>query len=339
MNSEAKVSMVNIDTMAKYIDAKPLYVDDKFNKEGKLEAMRYMFTASNGKETYALYIVHRGTVEADISQSTDLKYNLYALVDGWAVPLGITEYILRKKAAQMATEIALYGGEEGQREFCCKIHREHSIAEAEKLMDEQRAKELETEGQFLYDNVCIADYITSRLQWHIQDYLAYKDGAEHHSLNFVGAVFANDLDHCSHLYEEREKERERKREEQRRKYEEEERRKLEAALKKKAGKLNKAEKVLLDGGIISDGSIICDLALRHDVKIPYLTSLWIANSFDNCEIREGTIAVCFHRFGKTRADTKIYDVIREITEAIRKSKSKETATENKSQTSDEAEVN
>lgn len=301
-----------VDEEDKCILVAPLFVDGMFNRGRKRMRAKFLRTVCDEEVSYDLYISGSKTPDNTYAASDDDRYYLYAWLNGWLVPLGMTERFLRKHATMQAVTAALYGDEQKREEFFDNLRNNNSWAEAEQLVSAQIKTEEAQAALLAEDGKLYAAYIKDRLDERI---CAYRDGRP----DFIGAAVVNDLDNCIVLAEQRRIEDAQKRYQRQKQEEERERQDAEERAAKEAKRIVDAESAIRQGGEKLMGcDLLCALADKYNVSIPIKTRGWILRYFVSYEAKpDSSVTVRYMaKNSHDKGSSKIYEIIDNIREAV-----------------------
>lgn len=296
----------------------PLFVDGMYNRSRKRMRAKFIKTVSCDDVSYDLYISGSKNPDNAYPASEDDKYYLYIWLNGWLIPLGMTQHYMWKHATMKAVVKQMYGDEAKREEVFDNLRADRSYTEAKELVAEQIKKEDALASELAKDGKLYAKYIKVRLDGRISNYNAYKNGDGGYP-DFIGAAVINDLDNCDRLAEQRRQEEELEREAYIKQKEEQERQEAAAEAEQAAKRISEVEAAIRKGGEkVSGGELLCALADKHNVTIPLKTRGWILHYFVSYELMaDGSISVRYIAKNKqSKGSTKIYEIIRNIRDAV-----------------------
>ena len=172
----------------------PLFYDGFFNREGR--RMRAILDREiiNGTTTYRIW---RGAGKADIEypQGENDKYILHVEINGYLLPLEMTDFRLVKHCGFETMVKKLYGGDEERDRHFDSLRQ--SGTEAEILAELKKEDKLVE--QYGADPVCQAECIQSMLEKGVNTYLESKENGGQTFPDFKGALVLDDLAQCVEL--------------------------------------------------------------------------------------------------------------------------------------------
>lgn len=87
----------------------PLFYNGMFNRDGRKIRAVHNYDVSNGEYSYRLW-TQAGQPDMDYPRSESDRYLLYVEIQGYLVPLGMTEYRLTERCGYLPAMQELYGG-------------------------------------------------------------------------------------------------------------------------------------------------------------------------------------------------------------------------------------
>lgn len=287
---------------------KPLFINGMFNRDGKNCRADFVREVSNGAESYKLWTC---TEKNQFPANERDRYFLYVDVNGYLVPMRMTDYKFTDVLGFYPACVELYGTQEER----ARVWQRSSGDEVNRL------QELETPVILRYgsDPARQADYIHKLLSDHVRYYIDARDNGGTFA-DFIGAAALGELENCVELSAKLRAEREVKEEAARREREDQEAREAAEREELHNKALEEVENVFTCGGLIKDGALLAEIADRHGVKIPLRTRGWILNSFAQCSITiiEGAprYSVRYYKRNNGTGSTKIYGIIDQVRNAI-----------------------
>ena len=273
----------------------PLFYDDNFNREGHRMRAVLEKEISNGTQTYRLWH-SAGKPDRDYPRAENDKYILQVEVNGYLVPLRMTDFDLIDHCGYKIAVEKLYGGAEGRNQ-CFHALRESGDDYVHAALNEELS-EIERCGQ---DPVHQADYIQNILNDHVGTYLESKENGGSTFPDFVGAAVMNDLARCVELSAVYRAQRQAREAARRARAKEEEKIYCEAQNKAAEQMVSDAIQIILNGGVLknekvrfyrtkyssSTYSIINYLMRQYQVDVPLRTRGWINDKLVNATIKDG----------------------------------------------------
>lgn len=171
----------------------PLFYDGNYNAEGKRMRAVLEREVSNGVESYRLWRSD-GKPDLEYPRAANDAYILHVEVNDHLVPLRMTDYALVNHCGLLPATIALYGSEEGRKEYF--KHLRDSGAAGTGAFTEAMARETEKIIELGNDSARQADYIKSVLDQHVAAFLDSKECDGKSFPDFVGALILEEIPSC-----------------------------------------------------------------------------------------------------------------------------------------------
>ena len=168
----------------------PLFCNGMFNCNGHRIRAVHRYDVSNGEHRYRLW-TKTGIPDIDYPRGESDRYLLYVEIHGYLAPLGMTEYFLTEHCGYLPAMRELYGGAEHRRTYFDGLQKS-AIEEAvaiERTVIYHLGKESPRQ----------ADYIYGILNEHLMRYTASKESEGKTFPDYIGALMADELDHCIQL--------------------------------------------------------------------------------------------------------------------------------------------
>ena len=168
----------------------PLFCNGMFNCGGRRIRAVHLYDVSDGEHRYRLW-TKAGTPDIDYPRGESDRYLLYVEIHGYLAPLGMTEYFLTEHCGYLPAMRELYGGAEHRRTYFDSLQKS-AIEEAvaiERTVIYHLGKESPRQ----------ADYIYGILNEHLMRYTASKESEGKTFPDYIGALMADELDHCIQL--------------------------------------------------------------------------------------------------------------------------------------------
>ena len=165
----------------------PLFCNGMFNCGGRRIRAVHLYDVSDGEHRYRLW-TKAGTPDIDYPRGESDRYLLYVEIHGYLAPLCMTEYFLTEHCGYLPAMQELYGGAEHRRTYFDTLQKS-AIEEAvaiERTVIYHLGKESPRQ----------ADYIHGILNEHLMRYTASKESEGKTFPDYIGALMADELDHC-----------------------------------------------------------------------------------------------------------------------------------------------
>ncbi len=312
----------------------PLFYDGSFNREG--HKMRAVFEReiSDGTNTYRLW---RGTGKPDLDypRAENDKYLFHVEINGYLLPLGMTDFSLVDHCGFRAAVQKLYGGDEERGKHFSHLRKSEGESGVLAALDAEH-KEIERCGN---DPACQTDYIQKLLTSRVNAYLEAKGNGGETFPDFIGALIVDDLAHCTELSkayraQQREKEIARRAHaaEQEKIYCEERNRKSQQTV-------SDAIQIIRNGGVLKNEtvefyrsrydssaySIFNYLMRQYQVDVPLRTQGWINENLSSAAIKDGRCTEYRYLRAKgARGSQKFFDCMNALIQAVMAQPPKQT---------------
>ena len=168
----------------------PLMLNGSFNRVGQKICAAYHCDVSDGAYTYRLW-TQTGKPNTGYPREANDRYYLYVELGGYLVSLSMTEYDLITACGYRPAMQELYGGEQARQALFDGL-RGDAVREA-------LAAERAAVARLGKASACQAAYIHGVLSSHLQRYTASKENGGETFPDYIGALMADELDHCMQL--------------------------------------------------------------------------------------------------------------------------------------------
>lgn len=290
----------------------PLFVDGKFNRDGKRMRAKHVKDISCDGGEYSLWI-SSGSKENDYPRAENDTHYLYALIGEYIVPCGVTEYKLEQEAGFKHLIKAVYGTSEERKRQLDVFYK--NWEESRDLMSAKMAEENAFIEQHGKDGSVQAEYLKKIFDGCVDRYISARDTDGKHA-DFIGAAILGELTRCREIADvlrEKRKVVEAERREETRKRQEAE----DAERKQKEqNAIMEAETILRDGGKITSGEMLVKIADKHGVTIPIRTRGWILKSLAEFTINGSSMSYRYWKTKNGQGSDKVYDVVGAIRKAL-----------------------
>ena len=172
---------------------KPLFHGNSFNRDGRRMRAVFVKSVSDGADEYRLWR-GAGKPDRDYASAENDKYYLYAEVNGYLAPIGLTEAMLTDRCGIEAVG-ERYGGGEARRSYLDGLRKTEGMEAYVAALDEERKEA----GCLGGDPARQAAYIRKDLDSHVRTYLESRESGGKSFPDFVGALVLDDLARCAEL--------------------------------------------------------------------------------------------------------------------------------------------
>ena len=304
---------------------KPLFHGNSFNRDGCRMRAIFVKSVSDGTDAYRLWR-GAGKPDRDYASAEDDKYYLYAEINSYLAPLGMTESFLVGRCGAEAVD-ERYGGSESRRMHFDKLRETGGGEAVSAALDEER-KEIERLGS---DPARQAAYIRKELDGRVRAYLESKENGGKSFPDFVGALVMDDLAHCAELSGAYRAIRQEERQARAARAAEEEKAFCEEKNKIAEQAVADAVRIIREGGVLRNGkvtfyqskhgasacSIVLYLMRRYGIDVPLRTQGWINGSLADVTIKDGYCGCAhFWRSKRGRGSKAFYAYMNELIRAV-----------------------
>ena len=304
----------------------PLFYEGKFNCEERKMQVVYSREVSNDKDRYRLW-VRAGKPDNPYPRNESDQYSLYSEIRGYLVPLGMTEYRLTERCGYLPAMQELYGGAEHRKAYFDHLQG-MTVGEAVAIEDaaiSRLGKEASRQ----------ADFIHSILKEHLARYTISKENGGETFPDYIGALMADELDHCMQLAKIYSAHRAQKDAARREEAAEQERAHQQAVNAEKEKVVHAALQTIRSGGTLQnvslryykdDGtlvetSLILYLMREYHINVPLRTQGWIKERLTTATVQEDFCgSVTYYRAKKSPCSQKFFDCMRDLIQAVHDAK-------------------
>lgn len=304
----------------------PLFYNGRFNRNGHRIRAVLNHDVSDGEHRYRLW-TKAGTPDIDYPRGESDRYLLYVEIHGYLAPLGMTEYFLTEQCGYLPAMRELYGGAEHRRTYFDSLQKS-AIEEAvaiERTVIYHLGKESPRQ----------ADYIHGILNEHLMRYTASKENGGKTFPDYVGALMADELDHCiqlSKIYQANKQQEDEIRQAQIAKQERAHRESVNAEKEKI---ISAALQIIINGGTLQNNSLcyykddgsfietslIMYLMREYHIDVPLRTQGWIKERLASATVQEDFCgSVTYYRAKKSPCSQKFFDCMRDLILAVHNAK-------------------
>lgn len=303
-----------------------LFYDGNFNREGHRMRVVLEKEISDGTQTYRLWR-SAGKPNQNHPHADNDKYLLYVEVNGYLLPLGMTDYNLADRCGFEPAAQELYGGKEKRGAWIDALRESGgNDAVSAGVMEERNIIE-----QYGGDPARQTAYIRSLLDDHVSAYLKSKETGGQTFPDFAGALVLNDLARCQELStvykalrQEKEAARRARAETEEKAYCAEQNRVAEQAV-------SAAIQVIREGGILENQTVVfyrsrydfsaCSifnyLMRQYQVDVPLRTQGWIKEKLSSATIQDGKCEnLRYLRYKNCRGSQKFFECMNALIRAV-----------------------
>ena len=313
----------------------PLFYGDMYNREGHKMRAVLEREISDGTQTYRLWR-SAGKPDLDYPSAENDKYILHVEINGYLLPLRMTDWNLINHCGFAPAAEKLYGGKENRGKRFDALRESGGDDAVSTALAEERA-EIERFGS---DPVRQTKYIHSLLTEHIDTYQEAKENGGQTFPDFAGALILDDLARCQELSAVYRAKLEEERAARRACAEAEEKACCEEQNRAAQQTVSAALQVIREGGVLqnetvqfyqsrysaSSYSIVNYLMRLYHVDVPLRTQGWINEMLSSATIRDGRCASCqFFRSKRGRGSQKFFDCMNALIRAVMAQASEQAA--------------
>ena len=304
----------------------PLFYGDMYNREGHKMRAVLEREISDGTQTYRLWR-SAGKPDLDYPSAENDKYILHVEINGYLLPLRMTDWNLINHCGFTPAAEKLYGGKENRGKRFDALRESGGDDAVSAALAEERA-EIERFGS---DPVRQTKYIHSLLTEHIDTYQEAKENGGQTFPDFAGALILDDLARCQELSAVYRAKQEEERAARRAHAEAEEKACCEEQNRAAEQAVSAAIQILRNGGVLENTtvkfyqsrysascySIVNYLMRLYHVDVPLRTQGWIKDKLVNVTILEGRCSQLQYMHAKgSRCSQKIWDCMSSLIWAV-----------------------
>lgn len=281
---------------------------------------------SDGMMTFRLWH-SAGTPDLDYPRAENDKYILCVEVNGYLLPLGMTDFDLINRCGCEKAVTELYGSNKKRGEYFDDLRRTEGDAGIEAALEAENAEIV----RYGSDPSRQTDYIFRELDKHVDTYLKSREAGGKTFPDFIGAAIIGDLDGCvalSAVYKAYRQEAQAIRA-----AEEAEKENAFCAEQNNAAEyeVSYATQVIRHGGVLQNVSItfyrskycynsysvVNYLMRQYGVSVPLRTQGWINDKLSSVTIRDGRcIELRYLRANRERGSQKFFDCMNDLIRAV-----------------------
>lgn len=300
----------------------PLFCNGMFNCGGRRIRAVHLYDVSDGEHRYRLW-TKAGTPDIDYPRVESDRYLLYVEIHGYLAPLGMTEYFLTEHCGYLPAMRELYGGEQARQTLFDGLQGD--------AVREAIAAERTAIARLGGESARQAAYIHGVLSAHLQRYTASKENGGETFPDYIGALMADELDHCMQLAKIYSAHQAQKDAARRAEAAEQERAHRQAVNTEKEKVVHAALQTIRDGGTLQnvslryykdDGtlvetSLILYLMREYHVNVPLRTQGWIKERLASATVQEDFCgSVAYYRAKKSPCSQKFFGCMRDLILAV-----------------------
>lgn len=304
----------------------PLFYESSFNREGRRMRAVFEREITDGTTVYRLW---RGTgkPKVDYPRSENDKYILHVEINGYLLPLGITDYQLIVYSGSHAASEQLYGGKEGRERHFDRLRKsggDDAVFAA--LKDEETVI-----AQYGSDPVRQTAYIRRLLDDHVSTYLKSKETGGQSFPDFNGALVLNDLARCQELSAVYQAKRQAEEKAHQARIAAEDMAYCEEQNRLAEQTVSEAVQIIRSGGVLENTtvvfywgrnrfhvySLVNYLMRQYQVNVPLYAQRWISANLCSVTIQDGTCGEYrYYRRKGSRGSKKFFEYMNTLIWAV-----------------------
>ncbi len=303
---------------------KPLFDGGMYNRTGCRMRAVFIKEVTDGTTTYRLWRKD-GKPEVEYPRCDNDRYILYVEVNGYLIPLRMTEFQMIDNCGYLPAVNELYGGKEGRSAFFNKL-RERDGWDQSTSVSEALKREEETVTRHGSQPERWVASIRNQLATHVEFYLKSEENGGLTHPDYIGACILNKLDECVQLseahreYIQKEEDKKAAERAEKRRQETEEinakaKQEFEAAIKiiREGGRLNNDCIDYRVDDIDHNEPMVLFLMRRYKVDVPLRTQGWICSKLANVTIKDGRCAgLQYYRAKGATCSQRFFDCMNEL---------------------------
>lgn len=304
----------------------PLFCGGSFNREGRKMKAVFVREISDGAQTYRLWRA-AGKPDLEYPRAENDKYILHAEINGYLLPLGVTDFHLIHHVGFEPAVKMLYGGnEERERHFDSLRESGSDSAVLTELAEEEEAVE-----RYGNDPARQTERIHLLLNERVSAYLKAKENGGQTFSDFSGALVMNDLARCVELSVVYQAKCQAETAANHARIAAEEKVYCEEQNRVAEQAVSAAIQVIRDGGVLKNTkvkfywswyessaySIVNYLMRLYQVDVPLRTQSWISKRLYSATIRDGRCkGLQYYRSKNGRCSQKFYQCMNDLIRAV-----------------------
>lgn len=298
---------------------KPLFLEGTFNHRGVKRRAVFEKEIANGTDTFQIWRDPDGPGE---------EYELYVELNGYLVPLGVTEESLESRCGLWAAIKELYGDFESRDNFFSNLQNGENYAT---LFNAAVEAEKRAIARFGSDQAIQADFIARYIAGCVELYKKAKETAGEIAPDYVGALAMGELDQCQALKAAFQKNEQHRAVEQAKQEELENRKFCDEQNAAALRKVENAKKILRNGGWLEnykvifyrtpyderEYSVVNYLLRQYQIPVPLRTQGWIIRKLKGIAVSDGRCTnVLYQKSKKGKCSDAVFDYINELIGAV-----------------------
>ena len=306
----------------------PLFDGGMYNRTGRRMRAVFIKEVADGTTTYRLWRKD-GKPEIEYPRCDNDRYILHVEVNGYLIPLRMTEFQMIDNCGYLPAVNELYGSKEGRATFFNELRERDGWNQPTSVSEAMKREEEAITRLGSQPERWVAS-ISKQLASHVKFYLqSEKNGGMTHP-DYVGACVLNKLDECVKLsethreYIQKEKEKMAAEEAEKRRREAEEinakaKQEFEAAVKiiREGGRLNNDRIDYRVGDVGHNESIVLFLMRRYKVDVPLRTQGWICSKLANVTIKDGRCdGLQYYKAKGDACSQRFFDCMNELVQKV-----------------------
>ena len=311
----------------------PLFYGDMYNREGHKMRAVLEREISDGTQTYRLWR-SAGKPDLDYPSAENDKYILYVEINGYLLPLRMTDWNLINHCGFTPAAEKLYGGKENRGKRI-DVLRESGGSDAVSAALAEESAEIERFGS---DPIRQTEYIHSQLTEHVDTYRKAKENGGQTFPDFAGALILNDLARCQELSAVYRAKQQAEKEARRARIEAEDKAYCEEQNQVAQQIVSEALQVIRNDGVLENTTVIFYwgrnnfqvyslvnyLMRQYAVSVPLRTQHWISANLCSATIRDGLCSdYRYYRKKGGRGSQKFFDCMNDLIRAVTAQKAKD----------------
>ena len=306
----------------------PLFDGGMYNRTGRRMRAVFIKEVADGTTTYRLWRKD-GKPEIEYPRCDNDRYILHVEVNGYLIPLRMTEFQMIDNCGYLPAVNELYGSKEGRTAFFNELRERDGWNQPVSVSKAMKREEEVITRLGSQPERWVAS-ISKQLASHVKFYLqSEKNGGMTHP-DYVGACVLNKLDECvklaeahqEHIQKEKEKIAAEEAEKRRREAEEinaKAKQEIEAAVKiiREGGRLNNDRIDYRVGDVGHNEPIVLLLMRRYKVGVPLRTQGWICSKLANVTIKDGRCdGLQYYKAKGAACSQRFFDCMNELVQKV-----------------------